>query len=72
MSLVSYPASPSVDGTALVVFAGEPNIAVEWSLMGNGFLTPQSGSTDARGIAAAIYQPTVAGDMVTISVTHGA
>lgn len=71
MSLTSYPASPSVDGTALVVYVGAPNVAVEWALMGNGFLTPQSDSTDARGVAGAIYEPTTAGDVVSITVTAG-
>lgn len=71
MSLVAYPPNPSADGTALVVFAGPPNVAVEWSLVGSGSLAPQGASTDARGVAGAVYTPTTAGDVVTISVTHG-
>ncbi len=71
MSLTAYPQNPQADGTALIVYAGPPNVAVEWSLTGSGSLTPQSFSTDERGAAGAIYTPGTAGDLVTISITHG-
>lgn len=71
MSLTAYPQRVSVDATALVVFSGPPNVAVEWSLDGAGSLAPQSFSTDARGVAGAVYTPVTAGDVATITVTHG-
>ena len=43
----------------------------EWALAGYGSITPQSAHTDARGVAGAVFVPVSAGDVVTITVTHG-
>lgn len=71
MTLTAYPPNPQADGTALIVFSGPPNVAVEWALTGLGSITPQSVATDARGMAGAVFTPVSAGDQVTVSVTHG-
>ena len=71
MTITAYPKSPRVDGTALLVYSGPPNVAVEWDLIGTGTLTPQDVCTDARGVAGAVFTPYAAGDTVTIAVTHG-
>lgn len=71
MSLTAYPRNPSADATAMIVFSGPPNVAVVWSLDGAGTITPKSKSTDARGVAGAVFTPNAAGDIVTVLVTHG-
>lgn len=71
MSLTAYPSSVAVDATALLVYKGQPNVSVEWDITsGSGTLTPQSAGTDERGIAAAVFAPSLTG-AVTVSVTHG-
>jgi hypothetical protein len=71
MTVTAYPRAPQADGTALLVYAGPPNVAVEWELTGPGTLTPQDLCTDARGVAGALFTPNAAGDVVTVTVTHG-
>ena len=71
MSLNAYPINPRANASALLVFKGPPNVAVSWALAGYGSITPQSAHTDARGVAGAVFVPVSAGDVVTITVTHG-
>lgn len=78
MSLVFYPAAPTVDGGMLIVYTGTPERSVSWSLSGNGMLTAISGYTDHNGQAAARYEAAsgspqaLAGASITITVTAGA
>jgi hypothetical protein len=71
MTIVCYPPSPAVGGTALVVYSGTPNVAVQWTLDGPGTITPNSSTTDSRGVAGAVFTPAAEG-ATTISVTYGA
>ncbi len=71
MSLTAYPQSPREDGSSMIIFAGPPNVAVGWELTGPGSLTPQSPRTDSRGVAGCLFVPATAGDVVTVTVTHG-
>lgn len=78
MSLIFYPAAPTVDGGMLVVYTGTADRTVEWSLTGSGLLTPITTYTNHNGQAAARYDATagspsaVAGQSITITVTAGA
>jgi hypothetical protein len=73
-----YPSAPMVDGGALVIYTGTADRSVEWSLTGNGTLTPITEYTDHNGVAAARYDATagspsaLAGASITITVTAGA
>lgn len=72
MSLTAYPRNPAADATAMIVFSGPPNVAVAWSLAGPGAIAPLSGHTDERGVAGAVFTPGAVGNVVTVSVLHGA
>ena len=67
-----YPPRVRADATALVVYMGLPNRTVEWTLTGDGVLTPLSVATDVNGQAAAIYEPGTPGATITIEVESGA
>jgi hypothetical protein len=67
-----YPGAPTVDGSALVIYAGTADRSVEWSLSGSGTLTAISSYTDHNGQAAARYTPGTEGDPATITVSAGA
>jgi hypothetical protein len=67
-----YPAAPTVDGSAMVVYTGTADRSVEWTLTGSGTLTAITSYTDHNGQAAARYTPGTEGDLVTITVTAGA
>lgn len=71
-TLTAYPYNVHADSTALVVYQGEPNRSVSWSLIGSGTLQPLSSYTDGSGRAGARYIPGNTGETVTIGVTAGA
>lgn len=56
MSLSAYKSTIYADAASIIVFAGPPNVAVAWSLpSGPGTLAPLSNSTNALGVACAVY-----------------
>lgn len=71
-TVIAYPNAVREDASALLVYQGQPNRSVSWSLTGSGTLTPLSGFTDAAGRAGARYTPGSAGDIVTVEVVAGA
>ncbi|MGZ5709985.1 MAG: hypothetical protein ACXWIJ_12520 [Burkholderiales bacterium] len=71
MTISAYPPNVAEDATSLLIFSGPPNVSVQWTLTGSGFLTPGEAYTDASGHAHAIYTPGTAGDVVTIEVKYG-
>lgn len=71
-SITAYPSAIHADGTALLVYKGQPNRTVSWSLTGSGTITPLSNYTDATGSAGAKYTPGEVNDLVTVEVIAGA
>jgi len=59
--LVAYPIKVQTDATSFLIYTGEPNVAVEWSLTGDGTLTVLTDQTDAAGKAWARYTPGTVG-----------
>ena len=53
--LVAIPDQVQTDGTVFLVYTGEPNVAVDWNLTGDGTLTVLTDQTDAAGKATARY-----------------
>lgn len=70
--ITATPSRVRVDAAAVVIYRGAPHSTVEWSLAGSGTLTPINTYTDASGHAAARYEPSTVGAVVTITVTAGA
>lgn len=55
--LTAYKQTIYADATSMLVFQGQANVAVEWSITsGAGTVEPLSDATDERGIAGAIYR----------------
>lgn len=71
MTVKAYPSRVAADATSLVIFSGDPNVSVKWTLTGSGTLTPGTEHTDAAGQAYAVYTPGIVGETVTITATHG-
>ncbi len=46
--ITAYPSQVRADATCLLVYQGQPNRTVSWSLAGSGTITPLSNSTDAK------------------------
>jgi len=67
-----YPSRVRADASALVVYSGAANRTLTWTLGGSGTLTPLSSRTDARGQAAARYEPGNEGETITFEVIAGA
>jgi len=67
--LVAYPSDVQTDATSFLIYTGEPNVAVEWALTGDGTLTVLTDQTDAAGKAWARYTPgTVGAHNVDVTV----
>lgn len=56
-TLIAIPSSVQLDGTSFLVYTGEPNVAVDWTLTGDGTLTVLTDQTDGAGKAWARYTP---------------
>jgi hypothetical protein len=70
--ITATPLRVEVGGTSLLVFVGEPNKTVDWSITaGDGFLTVIGEETDDQGQAIATYTPGTVDTLVTIEVTYG-
>lgn len=67
------PASVREDANGLLVFLGDPDRALAWSVSGTATLTILTTSTDAQGRAYAKLNPGVGstGETLTVSVTYG-
>jgi hypothetical protein len=66
------PLRVHVNGTSLLVFTGEANRTVEWSItVGDGFITVISDQTDDQGQASATYTPGTVDTLITIEVEYG-
>lgn len=72
MALTAYKPSIYSDATSMIVFEGPANVAVQWTVSsGAGTVEALSDSTDARGLACAIYHADgTVGDAV-VRCTHG-
>jgi hypothetical protein len=71
-AITAYPAAPAADASALLVYQGTANRAIEWSLTGSGTLAALSAMTDHAGIAGARYTPGTVGATVLIEAKAGA
>lgn len=62
---------PRVGSDCLFVAVGEPNTAIEWSLIGPGVLSPFSNITNKAGVASAKWSSggAVAGQTISVKVT---
>jgi len=58
------------DASCLLVFTGQAYRTVTWGLAGPGTLSILTNTTDANGVAMAMYNPGEAGDTPTVSVTY--
>ena len=56
-TLVAIPSTVAVDGTSFLLYTGQPDVAVDWSLTGDGTLTVLTDQTDNAGRAWARYTP---------------
>ena len=69
----AIPIHVQPDAGSIVIFQGPPNVAVLWSVLGNGFLLYESMYTEENGIAHAKLIPTGdPGDEITVTVSYGA
>lgn len=59
--LIAIPSTVPVDGTSFLVYTGQPNKAIDWTLTGDGTLTVLTDQTDAGGKAWARYTPGTVG-----------
>ncbi len=59
--LIAIPDRVQTDGTSFLVYTGEPNVAIEWALTGDGTLTVLTDQTDGSGKAWARYTPGTVG-----------
>ncbi|MGH7343284.1 MAG: hypothetical protein ACREK4_00095 [Candidatus Rokuibacteriota bacterium] len=69
--LEAAPAAVRADATALILFLGQPNLALAWGVVGSGSILSASIATDAQGRGYAVYTPGTVGDVVTITVSYG-
>lgn len=69
-TITAYPTEVATDATSFLVYTGEPNVAVDWGLTGDGTLTVITDVTDAFGRAWAKYTPGTLGTK-TVDVTVG-
>lgn len=70
--IVAYPPTIYADGTSLLVYQGQPNRSVNWTVTGSGTITPLSNYTDSAGLAGAKYTPGTPNTSVLVEVTAGA
>ena len=69
--LTASPSTVRADASSLLVWVGEPFIAIDWALsVGDGSLAVLTDFTDAAGKAFARYDPGTVGTK-TVEVTHG-
>lgn len=68
----SIPQYVAINATSIVVFDGPPNVAVEWTLAGDGTLSEKSTHTGANGKASARYTPGETLGPVDVFVSYGA
>jgi hypothetical protein len=68
--ITAYPAEVATDASSFLVYTGEPNVAVDWNLTGDGTLSVITDVTDASGRAWAKYTPGTLGTK-TVDVTVG-
>lgn len=71
-AIIAYPSQVHADASVLLVYQGQPNRSLSWSLSGSGIITPFSNNTDAQGRAGAKYTPGTPGNTVTVEVIAGA
>ena len=72
MTLTAYKPRIYSDATSMLVFEGPANVAVEWSVSaGPGTVEGLSNSTDARGLACAIYHADGTPGEAVVRCTHG-
>lgn len=65
------PRTVAIDASSLVVFKGEPDTPVIWSVSGNGTLYPIDLVTNSDGVASGVLYPTgAAGDVVVVRVAY--
>jgi len=69
-SLLAIWDEVQTDATVLLFYTGEPNVAVDWALTGDGTITVLTAQTDAAGKAWARYTPGTVGPH-NIDVTVG-
>lgn len=70
--ITATPKEVRADATSLILFIGEPGLAVTFSAVPSGSILGAQTTTDAQGRAACIYQPGDVGDVVTITAEYGA
>lgn len=70
--LTATPRQVRADATSLILFLGEPNLALTFSASPSGSILGAQTTTDAQGRAACIYEPGLPGDVVTITAQYGA
>ena len=56
-TLIAIPSTVHVDGTSFLLYTGQPDVAVDWTLTGDGTLSVLTDQTDAAGRAWARYTP---------------
>lgn len=72
MSIRATPKFVALDASSLIVVQGPPEVAVAWSVTGNGTLYPIDIVTNALGVASAVLYPTGSiGDEITVDVEYG-
>lgn len=69
-TITAYNPTCATDATSFLVYTGEPNVAVDWNLTGDGSLSVITDYTDAAGRAFAVYTPGTVGTK-TVDVTVG-
>ena len=70
--LVSRSPAVREDADALIVFTGEPNKVLTWSVIGPGVLSNIDQYSDSSGVATALFSPEAgdAGQTTTIRVSY--
>lgn len=71
-TITAFPQTVYADGTALLVYQGQPNRSVNWTITGSGSITALSNATDETGRAGAKYTPGTPNTSVLVEVTAGA
>lgn len=69
--LTAIPRQVRADATALILFLGEPGLAVTFTAVPSGTILGAQTVTDAQGRAFAVYVPGDVGDLVTIQAEYG-
>lgn len=73
MSVRAVPTVVAIDASSLIIAQGPADVAVYWSVTGNGTLYPIHLVTGNNGVAAAVLYPTgAAGDEISVKVEYGA